>query len=295
MATITGFTASRMKEIEDASVVGGSVVGDDLILQRFDGTTFNAGVVKGATGAAGPVGEVSDAELAAAIAGVQSDIVASMPIGSITMFAGAAAPINWALSTGQTVSRTTYSDLFALIGTTYGSGDGSTTFNLPDFRNRFPAGLGSATWSDARGETGGSKDAIAVTHTHAIDHDHASASTSSDTHSHSANHNHTATTGAAGVHSHNVNTRDNMSAGGSTGDPMISNSTGTASLRETSSQPSHTHTVTVDTKSFSTGTDAHTHTLDLPSFAGTSGSGGSSGTDKNLPPYITINFIIKVL
>jgi len=55
------------------------------------------------------------------------------------------APTGWLLCNGDAVSRTTYADLFAVIGTTYGSGNGSTTFNVPDFRGRVPAGIGAAT------------------------------------------------------------------------------------------------------------------------------------------------------
>lgn len=51
------------------------------------------------------------------------------------------APTGWLLCNGDAVSRTTYADLFALIGTTFGVGDGSTTFNVPDFRGRVPAGV----------------------------------------------------------------------------------------------------------------------------------------------------------
>lgn len=58
------------------------------------------------------------------------------PSGVIAPFAGSAAPSFWLLCYGQAVSRTTYADLFAAIGTTYGVGDGSTTFNLPDLRGR---------------------------------------------------------------------------------------------------------------------------------------------------------------
>jgi microcystin-dependent protein len=64
----------------------------------------------------------------------------SMPIGAVIDFAGASAPAGWALCFGQAVSRSTYATLFALIGTTYGTGDGSTTFNLPDMRGRVVAG-----------------------------------------------------------------------------------------------------------------------------------------------------------
>ena len=52
-------------------------------------------------------------------------------IGSVTWYAGASTPENYLLCDGSAVSRTNYADLFAVIGTTYGTGDGSTTFNLP--------------------------------------------------------------------------------------------------------------------------------------------------------------------
>lgn len=59
-----------------------------------------------------------------------------VPTGAVMPFAGAAAPEGWLLCYGQPVSRSTYADLFAAIGTTYGAGDGSTTFNVPDLRGR---------------------------------------------------------------------------------------------------------------------------------------------------------------
>jgi microcystin-dependent protein len=62
------------------------------------------------------------------------------PIGAVIDYAGANAPTNWLLCYGQAVSRTTYLELFNIIGTTYGSGDGSTTFNVPDLRGRVVAG-----------------------------------------------------------------------------------------------------------------------------------------------------------
>ena len=67
------------------------------------------------------------------------------------MFAGATAPTGWLLCNGAAISRTTYARLFAVIGTTYGAGDGSTTFNLPDFRDRFPVGAGSSYALNAKG------------------------------------------------------------------------------------------------------------------------------------------------
>jgi microcystin-dependent protein len=64
----------------------------------------------------------------------------STPTGVVMPFAGANSPDGWLLCYGQAVSRTDYSGLFSVIGTTYGTGDGSTTFNLPDMRGRIAAG-----------------------------------------------------------------------------------------------------------------------------------------------------------
>jgi microcystin-dependent protein len=67
-------------------------------------------------------------------------IGAYFPPGSLVPYAGASAPAGWLLCYGQTVGRIAYAPLFAAIGTTYGPGDGSTTFNLPDLRGRTVAG-----------------------------------------------------------------------------------------------------------------------------------------------------------
>jgi microcystin-dependent protein len=64
------------------------------------------------------------------------------PPGAVMAFAGTAAPTGWLLCNGNAVSRTTYATLFAAIGTTYGAGDGSTTFNLPDLLGRTIIGAG---------------------------------------------------------------------------------------------------------------------------------------------------------
>lgn len=64
----------------------------------------------------------------------------SFPVGTVLSYAGSTAPADWLLCGGQAVSRTTFAALFATISTTYGAGDGSTTFNLPDLRGRVAAG-----------------------------------------------------------------------------------------------------------------------------------------------------------
>lgn len=67
------------------------------------------------------------------------------PSGAILQFAGSSAPANWLLCDGSLVSRTTYANLFAAISTTYGAGDGATTFKLPDLRGRVPVGAGQGS------------------------------------------------------------------------------------------------------------------------------------------------------
>ena len=65
----------------------------------------------------------------------------AVPVGAILPFAGTAAPTGYLLCQGQAVSRVTYSALFAEIGITHGQGDGSSTFNIPDYRGRFLRGI----------------------------------------------------------------------------------------------------------------------------------------------------------
>lgn len=72
--------------------------------------------------------------------------VVTTPTGAISAFGGTAAPTGWLLCDGSAVSRTTYSDLFAALGSGiyFGAGDGSTTFNVPDLRGRLPAGYAAS-------------------------------------------------------------------------------------------------------------------------------------------------------
>ena len=76
------------------------------------------------------------------------------PVGSIIMYGAAAAPTNWLLCDGSAVNRTTYADLFSAIGTTYGAGNGSSTFNVPNLQGVFPAGYDGGS-SYALAATGG--------------------------------------------------------------------------------------------------------------------------------------------
>jgi microcystin-dependent protein len=95
---------------------------------------------------------------------VDSAVASGVPTGVLTMWSTGTAPSGWLLCNGAAVSRTTYAALFAVIGTTFGAGDTTTTFNLPDYRDRMP--IGANTIAASIGATGGSKDAVVVSHNH---------------------------------------------------------------------------------------------------------------------------------
>ncbi len=120
-------------------------------------------------------------------------VLSTVPVGGVFWWASAGAgPAGFLLADGSAVSRTTYDLLFAAIGETYGVGDGSTTFNLPDLRGRMIMGKDGTS---ALGDTGGALD-----HTHTQPtHQHAQ-----DVHSHTMpSHTHTgASTGSGGSHTH---------------------------------------------------------------------------------------------
>lgn len=109
---------------------------------------------------AGPFMRQIMADVAAALAAGQF-----VPAGAVFDFAAVAAPAGYLACDGSAVSRTTFAALFAVIGTTFGAGDGSTTFNLPDARGRVTAGYDAA---NATGRLNGSApgvDASAIGHT----------------------------------------------------------------------------------------------------------------------------------
>ena len=96
--------------------------------------------------------------------------------GVIQMYAGATTPTGWLICDGSEVSRADYPLLFAAIGTTWGAGDGSTTFLLPDLQGRAPIGAGTGAGLTARtlGSTLGVEDAVVPYHNHAMGaHTHA--------------------------------------------------------------------------------------------------------------------------
>jgi microcystin-dependent protein len=177
-----------------------------------------------------------------------------MPTASLMPYAGSSAPTGFLLCDGAAISRTTYSDLFGVIGLTYGVGDGSTTFNIPDLRGRVIAGqddMGGSSANRLTGLTGG------------VDGDVLGGTGGEETQ--------TLTTNQIPAHSH-----FGANYGG----------TGTAYLNGTSQK--------IMTNGNDGGASSYHffRTTDTPNSATTSDSGGG-GAHNNVQPTIILNYIIK--
>ena len=196
--------------------------------------------------------------LAATSAASAQEVLALIPSGAIMEYGGAAAPTGWLLCDGSPVSRTTYANLFAAIGTVYGSGDGSTTFNLPDRRDRF--GIG-ASGTIARGSTGGSTTSGGTALTTAQ----------------LPSHTHTGTTASDGIHRHTLAGSDGVT-------PLRG---GSGNIAAWNNVPIGAIAAQVDPL-LSTLNGAHTHTFTTD----TTGS-GQTHTHTVTPPYVASNYIIK--
>ncbi|MEI3508251.1 MAG: phage tail protein [Bacilli bacterium] len=246
--------------------------------------------------------------------------------GTIDAYSGNTAPDGYLLCNGQAVSRTTYANLYKIIGTTYGAGDGSTTFNIPNLNGRVPVGKDSGSFS-VLGSTGGTiSNTLTMenipSHTHSIPtlsgtavsngaHTHtltpqgtvsstfngSTVNTSNPSRSLIGTIWNTATTGylsADGIFTRGPKTGDNIHKATSitnmgTGDGYKIDAT-------------HTHSVTAQgtvSSSFtgsSTATSlAGAHTHSVSTIASTTGSSGKPSVNSitNLQPYIVVNYIIK--
>jgi microcystin-dependent protein len=203
-----------------------------------------------------------------------------VPTGSLIMWPSVTIPTDWKLCNGDAISRTTFATLYSLIGTTFGVGDGTTTFNLPNYKNRMPYGADTV----AIGATGGSANAIVVSHTH-----------TGTTGGQSVTHNHgvVGTTGGQSAQ-HNHSTLDNTGSGGTIYQNvggLFGSDWQTAAYGSTANGTYVTGLNSVDHNhnlSFTSGNNSVDH-----NYAFTTDSAGSSGTNANLPPYLGINFIIK--
>ena len=190
---------------------------------------------------------------------VSSDV---SEVGKISMFARSTAPSGYLKCNGAEISRTTYAALFSAIGTTFGVGDGSTTFNVPDLRGEFIRG-----WDDARGVDSGRvigswQGGQNKSHTH-------TGTTSSDSHAHTWS-----GTTSSDSHTHTLVVSD---GNGSAIKAALTQSK-TNNATGTTSSYSHTHTVSGTTSSGS-----HTHTIT------TNADGGTEVRVRN----VAMNYCIK--
>lgn len=117
-----------------------------IVIQLRRGTTAENDLFTGAL--AEPTYDTDQKELRVHDGSTVGGKVVSVPTGALMGFAGSTAPSGWLVCDGSAVSRTTYADLFARIGSTYGDGDGSTTFNLPDCDGYLPIYDSGATLGD---------------------------------------------------------------------------------------------------------------------------------------------------
>lgn len=226
-----------------------------------------------------------------------SGAVGVLPAGAVIPYAGSAAPAGWLLCGGQAVSRSDYAALFSIIGTTYGAGNGSTTFNVPDLRGRVVAGEDDMGGAAANRLTVGNS---GITGT---------------------------TLGAAGgderlhQHSHaNTLTNNAVTSGNDNSDHTHAGTTGNDS-------PDHTHAVTVANAGtftgiigsnghggtiqswtggtggrsafhqhgFTTGGRSAFHQHSVTSNVTISNVNAGSGSSQNVQPTIILNYIIKAV
>jgi microcystin-dependent protein len=128
-------TTIRGAQVTDGTVqrvdLDVSTVGQAVVRKIVQGTN----VTLSSTGADSGTGDVT----------INLAAVGSEDVGSIKAWPSVTPPASWMLADGSAVSRTLYPDLWALIGTTFGAGDGSTTFNLPDLRSKMIVGQGQGT------------------------------------------------------------------------------------------------------------------------------------------------------
>lgn len=223
-------------------------------------------------------------------------------------FAGSTPPPLWLLADGSAVSRTVYADLFAAVGTTWGSGDGSTTFNLPDFRGRSTFG------ADAMGGTAANRLTTASIGTAAVvgvggghellqSHNH---STTENPHNHSQNahnhginnpaHSHSAGDSGHGhsdaghSHSYTSSTSSSFHVAGAASGATVGIQTTSTGSGNANIQTGYAN-VYVNATTTSISANAATATNN-PTVTGLTVNSNGSGSAQNVPPAAVVNKII---
>ena len=221
-------------------------------------------------------------------ASIIAAVAAMVPAGTVVPYAGSSAPSNWLLCYGQAVSRTTYASLFAVVSTTFGIGDGTTTFNVPDLRGRVVAGLdnmgGSAanilTGATTLGAVSGDEDAALIAHTHNV---------TTSNHTHTVNPPNTAATvsTAGGAHTHDMglDVLDVRVPSGAVSGFYGVKAGNDINVTSDSASAGHVHVVEVDIASFNSGSDGG-------ETVASASAGSGTGTGANVQPTMVLNHII---
>ena len=242
-------------------------------------------------------------------------ITQNTPVGEMKQYAGDIAPAGFLLCQGQEVSRVDYADLFSVIGEKFGSGDGSTTFSLPDMQNRVPVGASDTL---ELGQAGGENEHRLTidempSHTHeqnAHVHGASGVATSAGAHTHTAStvstgdHTHTVSGSAtsAGAHVHKMGRALGGNSGynyfpvssenvtGATSDSVYSAGAHTHTVSGAAeSAGAHSHTVTVN----SYGAHSHTIVVNVDETTAVNQSTGVESAHNNMQKYLVLNYIIK--
>ena len=220
-----------------------------------------------------------------------------LPVGTLIPYAGSTVPTGWLLCDGTAISRSTYTTLFGVVSTTYGSGDGATTFNLPDLRQRFPLGKAASGTGSTLGATGGAIDHTHTgpSHTHTgPSHTHTGPSHThtGPSHTHSISADGTGATGASGTGA--------TGAASDTVEVVATPAGGTfvATAAHTHTGPSHTHTGPSHDHTAATGSEGTGATGASGTGAtgaegtGATGSSGAGNTGTANPPFVALNYLI---
>jgi microcystin-dependent protein len=199
------------------------------------------------------------------------------PTGAVISFAGSTAPTGYALCDGSAIARSTYANLFAIIGTTYGAGDGSSTFNVPNLKGRTVVAydVGQSDFN-ALGKIGG-ETTHELTVAELASHLHSYSTPSGD-----GTHDHTGTIANGGNHRHIQQDFEINNEGYGVGSFRASRTRRRIgeSSEYTDYAGIHNHVLTISNGG------AHTHDVTI-------GTTGESHAHNNLQPYLVLNYIIK--
>lgn len=242
---------------------------------------------------------VRSADLEAGVGGFNL----AVPVGSLVPYLGTTSPsTKWLIPNGAPVSRSTYAALFALIGTTFGAGDGLSTFNLPDLRGRVLMALDNLGGAQANVVNNASARTLGGTigsHTSVLtvgqipSHNHGAGTLQAST---GGAHTHGGSTGTAGSHTHQGNPSGNslITRRTSGGDydllirPAGVGISGVHNAHQdstTGAAGSHSHSVTINTSG-----SAHSHTV-----TGTTASAGASEPVNMLQPSMAVGYLLRAL